>query len=623
MSGPPDTTFSAFPAIGDYAFLADTDTSALLAPDGSVEWLCLPRPDSPSVFSSILDRSAGFFRVGPVDISVPLARRYEPGTNVLETTWMTPSGWLVVRDMLAMGPWRDGPHEGRTRPPTDAEGQGTFLRCIECIDGMVDLELLCSPRFDYGRDDCEWQPIGEDGFAAEAVEHGVTLRINGDIRMGLEGDDVRARHTMEVGERRFVALTWDDTIDFPADAAEAWERLASTRHYWHLWLSRGTFPDHPWRIYLQRSALVLKGLIHAPTGAMVAAATTSLPETPGGERNWDYRYSWIRDSTFTLWGLHTLGFDDEARDFVEFVGDVCADSDLQIMYGIGGEKELTEKTLDHLTGYGGAKPVRIGNAAYKQKQNDVYGALLDSIYLHSRARHQVPTRLWPILAREAEKAAQVWSEPDQGIWEARGEPQHYTSSKLMCWVAMDRAARLAAEVERPIAERWKASADEIRADILANAVSDRGVFRQHYATDALDASTLLIPLVRFLPADDERVVNTVNAIDEELTDHGLVLRYKVEETDDGLHGEEGTFAICSFWLVSALSEIGEDDRAHRLCERMLGHASSLYLYAEEIEGRSGRHLGNFPQAFTHLALINAVSHVISAETEHEVGPIGD
>jgi GH15 family glucan-1,4-alpha-glucosidase len=248
---------------------------------------------------------------------------------------------------------------------------------------------------------------------------------------------------------------------------------------------------------------------------------------------------------------------------------------------------------------------------------------MDSIYLHSRARHQVPTRLWPILAGQAQKATEVWAEPDQGIWEARGEPQHYTSSKLMCWVALDRAARLAGEIERPIAEQWQATADEIRADILANAVSERGIFRQHYGTDALDASTLLIPLVRFLPADDERVVNTINAIEGELSDHGLVLRYKVDETDDGLHGKEGTFAICSFWLVSALSEIGEDERAHRLCERMLGHAGQLYLYAEEIEGRSGRQLGNFPQAFTHLALINAVSHVISAETEHQVGPIGD
>ncbi len=623
MSGPAssDTTrMGAFPPIADYAFLADTTATALMAPDGNVEWMCLPRPDSPSVFGSILDRSAGSFRVGPVDIGVPLARRYEPGTNILETTWMTPSGWLVVRDMLVMGPWRDVPHEGRTRPPTDEEAQGMLLRCIECVDGRVDVELICSPRFDYGREDCRWEAIGEEGFAAEATNHGLTLRLNGTIRMGLEGDDVRARHTLEDGERGFIALTWADDQQFPVDVDAAWERLTETRRYWHHWLSRGEFPDHPWRIYLQRSALVLKGLIHAPTGAMVAAGTTSLPETPGGERNWDYRYSWIRDSTFTLWGLHTLGFDDEARDFVEFISDVCGDSGLQIMYGIGGEKELTEETLDHLTGYGGAKPVRIGNAAYSQRQNDVYGALFDSIYLHSRVRHSIPTRAWPILIREAERAAEIWREPDQGIWEARGEPQHYTSSKLMCWVAMDRAARLAEAANRPHGEELKALAKEIREDILANAVKD-GIFRQHYETDALDASTLLIPLVRFLPSDDERIANTVNAIDEELTDHGLVLRYKVDETDDGLHGEEGTFAICSFWMVSALSEIGEDERAHGLCERMLAHAGPLYLYAEEIEARSGRHLGNFPQAFTHLALINAVSHVISAETEHDVGPI--
>jgi GH15 family glucan-1,4-alpha-glucosidase len=611
-----------FPKIADYAFLSDSETCALLAPDGSVEWLCLPRFDSPSVFGSILDRGAGYFRVGPVDVAVPLGRRYEPGTNILETTWMTPSGWLTVRDMLVMGPWRDGPHDGRTRPPTDMEGQGTLLRCIECIDGRVDVELICAPRFDYARQDCEWEASGDGNFAADVTGADVTLHLSGDIRMGVEGNEVRGRHTMEEGEQRFLALRWEDGVKPPSDCDHAMEQLAETRRFWHRWLSRGTFPDHPWRIYLQRSALVLKGLTHAPTGALLAAATTSLPETPGGERNWDYRYCWIRDSTFALWALHTLGFDDEARDFMEFVSDVCTDSDLQIMYGIGGEKELTEETLDHLTGYGGARPVRIGNAAFDQQQNDVYGALLDSIYLHSRARHQTPTGMWPLLAQQAEKASQVWHEPDQGIWEARGAPQHYTSSKLMCWVAMDRAARLAEMVERPIAEKWAATAEEIKADILANGVSERGVFRQHYGTDALDASTLLVVLNRFLPPDDERVRNTVNAIADELTEHGLVLRYKVDETDDGLHGEEGTFAICTFWLVSALSEIGEHERAHQLCEKMLSHAGPLYLYAEEIEAVSGRHLGNFPQAFTHLALINAVSHVIDAETDDIVRPIG-
>jgi GH15 family glucan-1,4-alpha-glucosidase len=290
------------------------------------------------------------------------------------------------------------------------------------------------------------------------------------------------------------------------------------------------------------------------------------------------------------------------------------------MYGIDARKDLTEETLDHLTGYEGSKPVRIGNAAYQQRQNDVYGALLDSIYLHSKMHNQVPGGLWETGARQVEAAAAVWREPDQGIWEARGAPRHYTSSKLMCWVALDRGARLAERVERPIAERWQSIADEIREDILANAVSDRGVFRQHYETDALDASTLLIPLVRFLPSDDERVRATVLAIADELTEHGMVLRYKVEETDDGLHGEEGTFAICTFWLSSALSEIGESDRARAVCERMLGHSSPLQLYGEEIDAASGLHLGNFPQAFTHLALINAVAHVIADDMKVELRP---
>ena len=349
---------------------------------------------------------------------------------------------------------------------------------------------------------------------------------------------------------------------------------------------------------------------------MAAAATTSLPETPGGERNWDYRYSWIRDSTFMLWGLYTLGFDWEANDFFYFVAD-CAEAEegnLQIMYGIGGEDELPERTLDHLTGYDGARPVRVGNGAYDQDQHDVWGAVLDSIYLHTRSRDQLPERIWPIIVKQVEAALENWRKPDRGIWEVRGDPKHFTSSKLMCWVALDRGARLA-EIREDVesAARWQSAADEIHADICKNAVDERGVFCQHYETDALDASVLLMPLVRFLPPDDERIRKTVLAIADELTVDGLVLRYKVEETDDGLAGEEGTFTICSFWLVSALAEIGEMKRARALCEKLLSYASPLLLYAEEIDPRSGRHLGNFPQAFTHLALINAVMHVIESD----------
>ncbi len=389
-----------------------------------------------------------------------------------------------------------------------------------------------------------------------------------------------------------------------------------TAQLWRRWLEAGTFPDHPWRWTLQRSALVLKGLTYEPTGAMVAALTTSLPETPGGERNWDYRYTWIRDATFTLWSLHVIGFDQEAREFMEFVCELFhgRGPEAQIMFGIGGETELTEKTLDHLSGYVGSRPVRIGNAAYSQRQNDVYGALLDSIYIHSKTREGVPEEMAPIVFEQAEAVASAWHLPDQGIWEARGEPKHYVSSKLMCWVALDRAARLARDRDRnELAESWQQEADAVQAEILERGVSERGVFRQHYDTDALDASLLLIPLVRFLPSGDERVRATVLAIADELTEHGLVLRYRVDETEDGLSGKEGTFTICSFWLVSALSEIGERKLARELCQRVLSHMTPLGLYAEEIEALSGAQLGNFPQAFTHLALINAVSHVIADE----------
>jgi GH15 family glucan-1,4-alpha-glucosidase len=356
----------------------------------------------------------------------------------------------------------------------------------------------------------------------------------------------------------------------------------------------------------------------------VAAPTTSLPETVGGERNWDYRYTWIRDATFMLWGLYTLGFDWEANDFFYFIADVAEaeQGQLQIMYGIDGEDELPERTLDHLSGYDGARPIRVGNGAYDQDQHDVWGALLDSFYLHTKSRDHLPERIWPILVRQVEAALENWRHEDRGIWEVRGDPKHFTSSKLMCWVAADRGARLA-EIRGELepAARWQSAADEIKDDICEHALDDRGVFCQHYDTDALDASVLLMPLVRFLPPDDERIRKTVLAIADELTEDGMVLRYRTDETDDGLRGEEGTFTICSFWLVAAFVEIGEVEQARDLCEKILSYSSPLGLYAEEIDPRTGRHLGNFPQAFTHLALINAVMHVIRADQGLEAGQL--
>ena len=496
-----------------------------------------------------------------------------------------------------------------------------LIRTVECTQGEVELEVLCQPMLDYGRIAQEWKPVGDDWSRAEATHGQTTLRLSSDLRLGTEGSRVKARHTLVAGERRFVALGWTHGLDGPDGTADAFDRVTRTCSHWQTWLAGGRFPDHRWRVHLQRSALTLKGLTYAPTGATVAAATTSLPETPQGERNWDYRFCWMRDATFTIWALHALGLDWEADDFVQFLADLERGQDgaLQIMYGIAGERKLTEEELGHLSGYEHARPVRIGNGAFSQRQNDVYGAVLDSVYLHARAGGHVPSRLWPVLKDQIECAVSVWQQPDQGIWEARGEPKHYVSSKAMRWVAVDRGARLAqlrGEFEQ--AEQWWAVARAIREDILERGVSERGVFRQHYGTDALDASTLLIPLVRFLPAEDKRVRSTVLAIATELSEGGHVLRYRVEETDDGLTGEEGTFLICSFWLVSALCEIGEIGMASAMCERLLAQASPLMLYAEELDPHSRQHLGNYPQAFTHLALINAVVHVISQEeADHE------
>jgi len=611
--------YARYPVISSYGFLSDCHTGALVAPEGSIEWLCLPRFDSPSIFGSLLDRSAGFWRIGPPGLVAPVSRRYEPGTNLLETTWMTGSGWVVVRDAFTVGDWRqDNDFEPHRRPPPDDEAEHVLVRSVHCVQGEVDIEMICQPAFDYGKTRYDWQRRGDSGTEAEIEHDGLKLILTGDLGLGVDGSDARARHRMKSGETRFSALSWGPSPMPPTSHDDCHERLARTVDFWRRWLEGGSFPDHPWRDYLQRSALVLKGLSYSPTGAIIAALTTSLPETPGGERNWDYRYTWIRDSTFTLWALHGLGLDYEATDFMGWMTDIYRENvrenkrRLQIMYGIRGEQELTESTLDHLSGYEGAKPVRVGNAAYSQRQNDVWGALLDSVYIHAKVQAHLPHEIWEALCRQVEAAIDNWDKPDQGIWEARGKPRHYVSSKLMCWVAVDRGCRLADRIgDEERLNRWKKVAEEIRNDILEKGVSERGVFRQHYDTDALDASTLLVPLFRFLPPRDERVVKTVKAIAEELTEYGFVLRYKVDETDDGLQGEEATFLICSFWLVSALSEIGERDRAREQCERLLQLGGPLGLYAEEFDPHTGRHWGNFPQAFSHLALINAVTHVIS------------
>jgi alpha,alpha-trehalase len=612
---------SPFPPIADYGFLSDCHTGALVAPDGAVGWLCVPRFDAPSVFGTLLDREAGYFRLAPFGINVPAARAYVPGTNVLVTTWQTPGGWVEVHDALTIGPRQGEDHiTPHTRPPADDEADHLLVRTVRCLDGQVEIELVCEPVFDYGRTPAEWTLLNERRQTADATGAGQTLRLQTDMALGIEGNRVRARHVLGPGERLYCALCWAEGVALPSDVDEADARMAATTRFWRAWIGRARIPDHRWRQPIRRSALAIKGLTYMPTGATVAALTTSLPETPGGERNWDYRYTWIRDSTFTLQALHWLNLDWEADEFMQFVADLEPNQDgaLQIMYGIDGRRDLTESTRDDLSGYAGARPVRIGNGAFDQRQNDVFGAVLDSILLHTRRSQRLPRRLWPIVQAQAACATSVWRNPDQGIWEARGKPQHYVSSKLMCWVALDRAAKLAAIRGAPELEsEWQKTADEIKADILEHGLRG-GVLRQHYETDALDASTLLAAVFGFLPADDERLRSSVLSIADELTENGYVLRYRTDETDDGLSGKEGTFLICSFWLVSALAAIGELQRARDLMERLLRIASPLELFAEEYDADTGRHLGNFPQAFSHLALIEAAGRIILAERLEEV-----
>jgi GH15 family glucan-1,4-alpha-glucosidase len=608
---------SPFPPIADYAFLSNCHTGALVAPDGAIDWLCVPAFDSPSIFGSLLDREAGFFRLAPFGINHPSSRAYETGTNVLVTTWKTPGGWIVVRDALTMGPrGHEDEVTPHTRPPADDDGDHMLVRTIECPEGSVEVELVCEPVFDYGRAPAEWTLVDGSRNVADASAAGLTIRLVSDLALGIEGNRIRGRHTLTAGDRAYCVLSWAEKLEAPADVEEAEARIAATARFWRGWLGRARIPDHRFREPIQRSALAIKGLTYMPTGATVAALTTSLPETPGGERNWDYRYTWMRDTTFTLQALHWLNLDWEADEFMEFVADIepTDDGSLQIMYGIDGRRDLTESTLDHLSGYAGARPVRIGNGAFDQRQNDVFGAVLDSILLHTQRSERLPRRLWPIVQSQAECATKAWREPDQGIWEARGAPQHYVSSKLMGWVALDRASQLAEIRGDPEqAATWRATAEEIRTDILDHGVSERGVLRQHYETDSLDASVLLAAIFGFLPGDDERLIATVKAISEELTENGFVLRYRTDETDDGLSGKEGTFLICSFWLVSALAIVGELQQARDLMERLLRIGSPLGLYAEEFDADTGRHLGNFPQAFSHLALMEAAARIIVPE----------
>lgn len=594
--------------IADYAIIGDAHTAALVAADGSIDWLCWPHFDSPAVFCRLLDiPRGGWFRIGPCG-EYTSSRAYLRDTNVLVTTFTTSFGTVRLTDCMPVEPQRG--RRGEDVRPSDE-----IIRLVQGVDGMVDVEISFRPTFDFAAGPTV---LTQAPGGAVAVCGSRVLTVASPVQLNTDGTGgMRGIVSVAPGDRFWTTASFADSsvgsdvsiLKHPdPDAA-----LRRTLEYWEEWSARTTYGG-PWEGLVRRSALVLKLLTFEPTGAVVAAPTTSLPEEIGGVRNWDYRFTWLRDASLILHALVSVGHHDEALDFFEWVEsiDLASAPRVQIMYGIRGETELPERTLDHLDGYRGSRPVRVGNAESAQTQLDIFGEVLDAAYYCYRTMKSPAPHAWPVLQLLADRAARRWQEPDHGIWEIRGAPQHFLHSKLLCWVAMDRAIRLAEETSMPgDVRRWRGVRDEIREAILTRGYNqDVGAFTQAFDSTALDASALLIPLVGFLPASDARVQATVRVIQQRLTRSGLVYRYL---SDDGLPGGEATFAICTFWLIDNLALAGRVREARKLFEHVTSYANDVGLFAEEIEPLTRELLGNFPQGFTHLALIR--SAVLIAEAE--------
>jgi GH15 family glucan-1,4-alpha-glucosidase len=592
---------SDYKPIADYALIGDMRTCALVGLDGSIDWCCFPRFDSASLFAAILDHSqGGRFRISPTAASTS-TQRYLPATNVLVTTFHGEAGVIDVTDFM--------PSLERGR---ELSAFHEIHRRVSCPRGEVEVEVLFEPRFKYALASVELLRRRHGVLATDREDEAVALSAPDSVRWEVVGEEgrARARLTLKSGELAWFVLRYDDDEVHPVASYESERKFEATIAFWDEWVSRIQYRG-PFRAEVERSALVLKLLFYAPTGAVVAAATTSLPEELGGVRNWDYRFTWLRDAAFTLYALHVLGQYDEADRFMDYLKRICRKSadHLQIMYGIGGERILTETELAHLEGYRGSRPVRIGNGAHDQLQLDVYGEVLDTAYLWHH-NHRMTEGLWSVLSGFADWVAANWRRQDSGIWEVRAGIQHYVLSKVMCWVTLDRAIRMAEELDMPgDLARWRAERDTIHAEVMDRGWSEgKQAFVQYYGTDALDASNLLIGIVGFLPRDHPRVKSTVAATLRELTseDQELVFRYI---NPDGLPGDEGVFSICTFWLADALILSGEVEKGERIFRRMLRHANHVGLYSEELDPHSGEFLGNFPQAFTHIALINT-AHIL-------------
>jgi alpha,alpha-trehalase len=595
--------------IGEYALLSDCRSAALVSRDGSVDWLCFPRFDGPSVFCRLLDPAGGHFGIRPAG-EFQVSRRYVDQTLVLETTFTAASGTAVLTDALAMGPNERGHHLG-------AQSPGTLLRSLACTSGEIQAEVSYKPRPEYGLIDPILVPV-PGGLAARGGADRLFLSTSASFDV----DDATATATVRLtaGQTAVFALghgTMTGPPLSPWTAEEISSRLADTQEGWRSWSAIHQNYEGPWRELVRHSGRVLQGMTFAPTGAIVAAPTTSLPETVGGERNWDYRYTWVRDASLTMQALWVAACPDEANKFFVFLADAAASglqrgADLQIMFGVGGERDLSERELPHLAGWRGSRPVRVGNGAWLQRQLDVYGELLVAAQRLVDQLGELDPVTRRFLTAAADAAAARWQEQDQGIWEVRGEPKDFLYSKLMCWVAVDCAIGLAGHLgaEDRVAD-WGTARDEIRAAILTRGWNERaGAFTQAFGSEDLDASSLMLAITGFLPADDTRMKATIDAIAQRLTDkRGLVYRYLAH---DGLTGAEGTFLLCTFWLAQAQALAGDVETATATFERAVAAISDVGLLAEEVDPGNGEMIGNFPQAFSHIGLINAAWAITQA-----------
>jgi GH15 family glucan-1,4-alpha-glucosidase len=612
-----------YPNIADHGLIGDLQTAALVTTDGTLDWFCIPRFDSPSVFASLLDAErGGYYKIAPDRDDYVSRQLYLPDTAILVTRFMTPDGVGEVHDFM---PVTGGKATDRHR----------LVRQIRVVRGVMRFAIEVQPRFDYGRASHKLE-VTEDGVVFQSdglaltlhaiAPHGMSPESAG-ITIQREGDGMRWTRTLREGQSGGVVLESNGGTPQRMDPEEAQRLAEETSRFWRNWVHRSTYTGR-WREMVARSAMTLKLMTYAPTGALVAAPTTGLPEQAGGERNWDYRYTWIRDGSFSIYALLGLGYIEEAAAFGRWLVDRAGESvaeggrPLKIMYRIDGSSDLVEETLDHFEGWRGSRPVRIGNGAADQLQLDIYGESMDSIFLADNSGLQMSHQAWTELASIVDWLCEHWDQPDEGIWETRGGRKDFTYGRFQCWIALDRAIRMAQRRGRPgNLPRWTAERDQIYNQIMQRGWNPKiGAFTQHYETEVLDSSLLMMPLQGFIAPRDPMWLSTLRAMDRELVSDSLVYRYNPAASPDGLAGDEGTFSLCTFWYVDALARAGRLEEAQLVFEKMFTYANHLHLYSEEI-GSTGEQLGNFPQAFSHLALITAAVN-LDYQLDHGAGAVG-